>query len=43
LDFAEQFLEKDDFKKMKKSLNDEDKESLGDNYKDDIFVKAGGI
>ena len=43
LDFAEEHLQKDDFKKLKKSLTDEEKDTLGSNYKDDLLVKSGGM
>ena len=43
LDFAEEHLQKDDFKKLKKSLVDEEKDNLGSNYKEDLLVKNGGM
>ena len=43
IDFAQEHLQKEDFKKLKKSLVDEEKETLGIDYKNDLLVKSGGL
>ena len=40
LDFAKEFLSKDDFKVLKGSL---EHEGLKTEFKDDVLVKAGGL